>query len=594
MAQPTQPTPDPTGTPTAYSYVRFSSPAQADGDSIRRQNELRDQWVKRAGVLLDTSLTLRDDGVSAYTGAHRVNPDRNALAAFLELVRRGRIPRGSFLVVEALDRLSREHIRPALTLLLNLIESGIRIVQLLPAEAIYDENVEPMSLMMAIMELSRGHSESRMKSERLSRAWQEKKRKAATDGVPLGGALPAWVRLEGNRLALIPDRADAVRRIFALATGGYGLGAITKKLNSENVPPIARAKHWARSYVNKILVSRATIGEYQPHKGRAGPNRKPDGPPVPNYFPAVVSEDVWHAAQAALQSRKLNGGRPSRVVGIFSGLLKDARDGGPMHVVNKGMKERAGAKRDKPMKRGTRTGGGPAIVSYRAAQGVAGAVYVSFPRDTFEAAVLSRLREINPREVMPTDSPAADRVDVLEGKLSRLEARRDEIQAELIQGGDLAPLVTVLRVVEGEAKATADELAIARREAASPLAVAWSECRSLLDAINSAPDQEEARTRLRGAVRRLVSDVLCLFVDRGGVRLAAVQFRFVGGTADRVCLIYHRRGHGNGNTKHSRPPTWGVLSAAIPPEAGAFDLAEARDVAALDSFLNKLDVSTLA
>src|SRR4051794_7179131 len=94
----------------AYSYIRFSSPQQAEGDSLRRQHELRDAWLKRSGARLDTSLTLRDEGVSGFTGSHRTNPDRHALAAFLDLVKKGRIPQGSFLVVESLDRLSREHI----------------------------------------------------------------------------------------------------------------------------------------------------------------------------------------------------------------------------------------------------------------------------------------------------------------------------------------------------------------------------------------------------------------------------------------------------------------------------------------------------
>src|SRR5262245_25472259 len=177
----------------AYSYLRFSHPDQAKGDSQRRQTELRDAWLSRQkNVQLDTSLTLEDKGVSGFTGEHRDNPDRHALAAFLELVRRGRIQRGSYLVVESLDRLSREHIRPALTLLLNLIDAGIQIVQLLPVEAVYGEDVEPMTLMMAIMELSRGHSESRMKSERVGAAWQSLKRSAANDKTPITRRTPAW------------------------------------------------------------------------------------------------------------------------------------------------------------------------------------------------------------------------------------------------------------------------------------------------------------------------------------------------------------------------------------------------------------------
>src|SRR5919106_809754 len=114
--------------PAAYSYIRFSTPEQAKGDSLRRQTEAAKAWCARHGVRLDTSLTFRDLGKSAFLGAHRTNPDRYALAAFLKLVQDGRVPRGSYLVIESLDRLTREHVRAGLMLLLGLIESGVRIV----------------------------------------------------------------------------------------------------------------------------------------------------------------------------------------------------------------------------------------------------------------------------------------------------------------------------------------------------------------------------------------------------------------------------------------------------------------------------------
>src|SRR5438552_11831218 len=113
----------------AYSYVRFSHPSQAEGDSLRRQTEAARQWCERNGVRLDTTTTLHDLGKSAYTGWHRKNPDRHALAAFLKLVEQGKVPRGSVLIIENLDRLTREHIQPALLLVLNLLQAGIRIVQ---------------------------------------------------------------------------------------------------------------------------------------------------------------------------------------------------------------------------------------------------------------------------------------------------------------------------------------------------------------------------------------------------------------------------------------------------------------------------------
>src|SRR5215207_3150924 len=88
----------------AYSYIRFSSPEQAKGDSLRRQTEAAAAWCERHGVTLDTSLTLHDLGTSAIRGAHRDNPDKHALAAFLKAVEGGKVRKGSYLVVESLDR----------------------------------------------------------------------------------------------------------------------------------------------------------------------------------------------------------------------------------------------------------------------------------------------------------------------------------------------------------------------------------------------------------------------------------------------------------------------------------------------------------
>jgi DNA invertase Pin-like site-specific DNA recombinase len=533
-------------TATAYSYIRFSSPQQAKGDSLRRQQELRDAWVKKAGAVLDTSLTLRDEGVSAYSGGHRQNPDRHALAAFLELVKRRRIQRGSYLVVESLDRLSREHIRPALTLLLNLIEAGVRIVQLLPVEAVYDEHVEPMALMQAIMELSRGHSESRMKSERVGGAWKQKKKAAATDKAPITRRVPSWLRVVGGRFVVDEEKAAAVRRIYRMAAEGFGIGAIVKRLNAEHAPAIGNGKnateYWARSYIAKILGTRATMGEYQPHTRRGGIARHPEGKPITGYFPAVVSEDEWHAARAALVSRRNKGGRPTPRVNLFANLLRDARDGASLHVVDKGKKK----------------GGGPSLVNYKAVMGVQGASYVSFPLHVFEQAILSRLQEIKPRDVLPEGDGAADKVLALTGKLADAEGRIEKLKAQLIEGDDLAPLVDVLRTLEEKRVNLADELAAAKREAASPLAATWGEYRSLLDALAKAPDPADARVRLRASLRRIVESVWCLFVTtapsesterkrpegvksagRGAVRIAAVQIRFTGG-AHRDYVILHR------------------------------------------------------
>lgn len=53
-----------------------------------------------------------------------------ALGRFLERVQLGEVEPGSYLVIESLDRLSREAVSDAAYLLLGLIKSGVRVVTL--------------------------------------------------------------------------------------------------------------------------------------------------------------------------------------------------------------------------------------------------------------------------------------------------------------------------------------------------------------------------------------------------------------------------------------------------------------------------------
>jgi DNA invertase Pin-like site-specific DNA recombinase len=582
----------------AYSYIRFSHPSQAEGDSLRRQTEAALDWCQRHGARLDTSTTFRDLGKSAYLGEHRKNADRNALAAFLKLVEAGKIPRGSYLIIENLDRLSREHIQPALLLALNLLQAGIRIVQLKPTEMVFDDKSDTLPVMMMMMELSRGHSESAMKSERVGGAWAKKK-EAARNGNPQPSAkdncvngmdllthqLPAWIEERGGKMEVIPEKAALVRHVVQLARAGYGLTAIVKKLNADGVPVITQrltakglptrhaADHWARSYVAKLLSNRAVIGEYQPYKGRNA-NRKKDGEPIPNYYPAIVSEDEWQAMRRSMAQRRARPGRPAKGrMNVFQGILFDARDGATLQMQEKGKK-----------------GGGRILVSYKAIHGVEGSKFVGFPFDTFEAAVLSCLREIDPHEILNGDT-GPDETLALAGELARVEARIAELEAELLEG-DVAALAKVLRQLEAQKKDLAEKLAEARHKAAHPASEAWGECQSLAAAVDEAPDQEEVRVRLRAALRRIVEGVWCVFLGRGPFRVAAVQIWFAGGKRHRDYLILHQRAIGGAIC--TRPAGWRCWSLADVARPGKLYLRNHPAAAlALEKVLAAVDVREL-
>jgi DNA invertase Pin-like site-specific DNA recombinase len=572
-----------------FSYLRFSSPEQAKGDSLRRQTDARDVWLsKHPEVTLDTSLTLHDRGVSGFTGKHRQNPDRHALAAFLKLVEGGRIPEGSYLLIENLDRLSREHIRPALTLLLNLIEAGVRVVQLMPVEQVFDKDVEPMQLMMAIMELSRGHSESKAKAVRVGEAWRQKKQRAAqgavchkTGGRVLTARCPCWLRVVGGQFAKDEEACAAVRKIFDLCREGYGIGRITKALNNDGVPTIGRGRaaqpYWGESYVAKILSNRAVLGEYQPHTRRGGQKRKPEGDPIPSYFPAVISEQDWYAARAELARRKSKPGRLSKdFINPFQGLLRDVRTGGALHRVDKGDR------------------GGVRLVPYLSEIGARKGRAISFPYPVFEEAILRMLREVTPEEIV--ENGEAEKVEELTGRLAEVEKRIRALQQALL-GDNVQAVVEVIRHQETLKARLTEELSQAKQAFAAPAAAAWSECQTLAGLIQHEPS---LRVKLRSVLRRVVTSMSVLVVPRGRDRACAVQVWFADGDKRRDYVILYRPGSGGAFTsgapqrrQRTRRAQWWARSLATIAPAD-LDLRKPSDARLLEEALASAEITAEA
>jgi DNA invertase Pin-like site-specific DNA recombinase len=543
--------------PVAYSYVRFSSPQQAKGDSLRRQTEAAAEWAQRNGAHLDTALTLHDLGKSAFTGQHRTNPDRHALALFLKGIETGKVAHGSFLVVENLDRLSREDEVPACHLLTGILMAGVRVVQMKPYEMLLTEKSNGWELMRAVMELSRGHGESAMKSERVGKAWENKRRRARDSGTVLTRNLPGWVREQGGKLVLVPDRAAVVKRIFEMAAGGYGMIGIAKRLNREGVPAFGSCGLWSPQYVHKVLKDRRAVGEFQ----LRGRGRKPEGDPVPGYYPPVVTEDEWAAARAGAQERRIRPGRTGSRVNVFAGLLHDAVAGGS--YIRSTMTENRKLRKPRTW---------TVLVNNEHRKGKTAAR--SFPFPTFERAILSCIREIDPAEVLgQTDGP--DEVAVLAGQYAQLEADIAKL-GSLLLDGDSRTIAKQLRAKEAELADVTQQLATAKQKQAHPLSEAWGEAKGLLEVLDEAPDQEDARLRLRAALRRIVERIDLYVTNRGKDRFAAVEVRFkTDGEVQRIrtYLIFHRPPYSNG--KRTRAGGWKVAPwldawpTADAPEPGA-------------------------
>lgn len=141
---------------------------------------------------MDTSLDLLDQGLSGYTGE---NQQKGALGVFIRAVESGIVPSGSVLIVESLDRLSRETLLAQMTLLGTLINAGITIVTLDNQKILNQETTskDQMLLLISVIGRLRAHDESDHKSDRVREAWANKRKKIGEK--KLTSLCPGWLKL---------------------------------------------------------------------------------------------------------------------------------------------------------------------------------------------------------------------------------------------------------------------------------------------------------------------------------------------------------------------------------------------------------------
>ena len=322
----------------AYSYLRFSTPEQAHGDSRRRQLALAESYAAQHGLLLDKGLSFRDLGVSAFRGR---NAKQGGLRSFLDAIEYGLVPPSSFLLVESLDRLSRDRILEAQALFLQTVNAGVTIVTLIDQRAYSSEslNANPTDLTISLVYMMRANEESATKSSRLKAAIATRRNDPAIRYH--GRQCPAWLKANPvtRTYEVIPDKVEVIRRNFREALAGRGLLTITQGLNRDGVPMFGRGnqrgKIWQRALVRHFLRTPLVLGTYTPCESILvdGKLRYVPTTPKPNYYPAII--DV--ADFEAMRNRRLawveHYGLKScqrRTSNVLSRLAKCPKCGRPM------------------------------------------------------------------------------------------------------------------------------------------------------------------------------------------------------------------------------------------------------------------------
>jgi len=507
-----------------YSYIRFSSRKQIQGDSLRRQAEAGEGWIKKNGHVA-ASLTLQDLGVSAFRGK---NKHRGALRTFLDAIESGQIKPGSILLVEHLDRLSRQGVSEAYSLFTAILNHGVEIAVLKPYEQIYTKTSidDLVGLLLPLIYFYLAHLESKTKSDRLKKVWDHK-REDAPNGEPFDRRCPSWVSWdEGKECFVLNEGAEAVRFIFDQTIQGLGQRQVLEKLQ-EKFPPIGISGNWNSSYVQKVLNDRAVLGERQPCELTEEGDRIPVGDPIPNYYPAVIDEATWFRAQASKETRKKLKGPNKAFINLFTSKIVNAVDGHTMHLqtsphVNGGKQRR--------------------LVSYGHLSKRPGSCSLSVDYIQFERAVLTYLAELDATQLIPTDKGKAQVLATKQQELAGLDVRLRELEEQLTDPAfaNLGTLARAARQLEDRRVALCDDIDRLAQELHSTPKLA--ETQHVLDLMAKSDKPHDFRLHLRFLLSSVLESIYVKPEKFRGRVHALVQLNFNDGGFKHLIISNDKHG----------------------------------------------------
>jgi len=323
-----------------FSYVRWSSEKQTKSTSLSRQLKVAADFAEKRDLEL---VEMLDDGVSAYKGK---NVEKGKLGGFIAAVKDKRIPAGSWLVVENLDRISRQSAPKALAIFSDILDLGINIYTGMDNKVYTRDTIEDNStdLLMPIFSFIRANDESKTKSNRtfgnaeaIIRKHNNGERDA--DGHVLAiksiGTNMWWSDCSDGYVKKHSTYFKIAKKMLELGLSGMGIHSITKFLNEHYLDdaPITVAqtkngkpKGWHKSRVKTFLESVSLFGNKEiTIKGVKHI--------IKDYYPALCDEDTFYKLQAV---KKANTSKQSSVkyshmlTGL--GILKCAHCGDSMYA----------------------------------------------------------------------------------------------------------------------------------------------------------------------------------------------------------------------------------------------------------------------
>lgn len=294
--------------------MRFSRPEQAKGTSIERQSQFAEEYAAKHGLELDKNLTMTDKGLSAFHGIHK---KKGAFGQFIAAVTAGKVQSGSVLVVESLDRLSREDPLIAQSALNDLILSGITVVTAADNQVYSREEIQenPFKLIMSLVVMIRANEESETKQRRSNAFLKSALKQYQISGkIRRLGADPSW--LDYNKedgTYSFNERVEVIRRILILYNQGIGSLKIARQLTEENVPTLSgKRSAWGQTTVANIVKSHALYGLKRINVQGVDYD-------LDDFYPELISKSKWLALQQHRTKRSKTMHGRGEVVHLITG-----------------------------------------------------------------------------------------------------------------------------------------------------------------------------------------------------------------------------------------------------------------------------------
>lgn len=297
----------------AIIYGRFSSKQQKSSTSRKRQIEQAMEFViKYELVLLDDGVWF-DAGVSGFRGKHR---QQGELGKLLDAIQSATVPNDAVLIIESIDRLSRENPLDAFGLIKDVVDAGVSVVTIHDQQR-YDRQrmqSDPSAIFLLIAGMQRANSEAEARSERSKANWVYK-REMMSKGEAPRMQRPFWINLHGE---LIPERCVVVQSIFdKYINERKGIRPIARELNADQVPPpTTRAKEWRWAQISRILKDPRVLGLFG----------------ADMIYPPAIERAAFSEAQRIIQSQQGKGRVGKTWSSAVRGVADCERCGSPMKV----------------------------------------------------------------------------------------------------------------------------------------------------------------------------------------------------------------------------------------------------------------------